>query len=85
MGEDRACVAVNVGDVSGAGVEHGFDSEIEAAIPGAQADNGSGGRGHVDMMPCRLGHCYLHGGELICGRGDAIAAVRVVSRRMTYV
>ena len=71
-GEDGAGVAVDVGDVSGAGVEHGFDSEIEAAIPGAQADNRGGGRCHVDMMPCRLGHCYLHGGELIRGRGDAL-------------
>lgn len=71
-GEDGACVAVDVGDVSGAGVEHGFDGEIEAAVPGAQADNRGGGRCHVDMMPCRLGHCYLHGGELIRGRCDAL-------------
>ncbi len=39
VGEDGAGVAVDVGDVGGAGVEHVFDGEIEAAVPGAQADD----------------------------------------------
>ncbi len=39
VGEDGAGVAVDVGYVGGVGVEHGFDGEIEAAVPGAQADD----------------------------------------------
>ena len=44
VGEDGAGVAVDVGYVGVVGVEHGFDGEIEAAVPGAQTDDP--GRSH---------------------------------------
>lgn len=46
---------------------------FDVATSGAAEQVKKAWAGHVDMMPCRLRHCYLHGGELIRGRGDAFA------------